>query len=277
MKKKITPAALTPAADRSLKKIALIASVLPLAAEFLILFPLIQIVSANLGDGVLYQILAVTSRMLNLAGFFGAIALSVYCVFADALSALGRVFALQSIFRLLAEVGLRTFLLWLLALINDSLRPSVALSNYTLNSLTENNATELFASALYDFLSVVTMIVLLAIIIFAALIIRKKQGSQPSLDTLADPEAPACRGITSSLRIATVIYLLQALANQIYNTVVLVSGVDTEQLIESLAIIISPYFLLAIYAFAGYWFMLFISQRLAVRTLSVCRSAPDGQ
>lgn len=269
MKKQTSLAVLTPAADRSLKKLALLIALIPLAVEIVVLFPILQIVNANIGNGVLYQILSVASRILNLTGYFAAIALSVYCVFADALGALGRTFALQSLFRLLFEVVLRTFLLWLLAVIDNALHPSIALSNFTLNSLTENNGQELLGSALFDFLGVVVTVVLLAVIIFVALLIRRKH-LPVSLESLVDSGDGLHGGALLSLRVATLIYLIQALANQIYSTFTLVSGIETSALIANIGLIAAPYFLLAIYAFAGYRGMLVFLQKTAERTLALC-------
>lgn len=269
MKKPNILTVLSPAADRSLKKTALYISLIPLALEIIVLFPILQIVNANIGSGVLYQILSVVSRMLNLAGYFAAIALSIYCVFADALGALGRTFALQSLFRLFFEVILRTFLLWLLALIDSNLRTSIAISNFTLNSLTENNGQELLGSALFDFLGTIVTIVLLAVIIFIALLIRRKHFPA-SLESLADDDGVLHSGILLSLRISALIYLIQALTNQIYSTYTLVSGIETSELIANIGLIAAPYFLLAIYAFAGYWGMLIFMQKISAHTLRLC-------
>lgn len=272
MKKTPPSAKLTAAADRHLKKLAVIIAFLPPLIDSLILFPLTQIVAANYGTHIIYQILSVLSQLMNLAGFFAAVALAVYCVFANALSALGRVIALQGIAYLSAVVVLRTFILWLLALIDDKLRLGFSFSNYTLNSLLESDGMMLIWSAISLFLNIIMLMLLIVIIVGIALLLRRKHIDSLSLNALADNDDGLLPPITLTLRIGSLIYVIQALANQIYDTVQYVSGMDTAQVMSSLASIISPFFLLAIYTFVGYNLMLWLIRRISKQALSLCQA-----
>lgn len=269
---KKTPSAilLTESADRFLKKLALLIAFIPPLADSLILFPLTQIALANGGTGVIYQILSTVSQIVSLGGFFAAVALAVYCIFADALSALGRVFALQGISFLVSVVFLRTFMLWFLALIDDALHLVLALSNYTLYTVTSDNGMMLVWSAISLFTNVVVLMALMLIVVAVALLLRRKQNTRIPLDALVDRQGEAHPRFSLCYRIATLIYLLQALVNQIYQTVGEVAGATSSEIIANLANVIAPYFLLAIFAFVGYWVMQTATVRIAVKVLSIC-------
>lgn len=271
MKKTNSPALFTPAADRFLKRLALLFAFVPPLADTLILFPIMQAVLANYGQGVLYQLLSVISQLLGLCGFFAIVALAVYCVFADAISALGRAFALQGISYLVSAVLLRTLMLWLLAFINDTLRPVFAVSNYTLGYWTDSDGMMLIWAAISLFINVIVMMVLLAVIVAIALFLRRKQKERIPLEGFVGSGDEVYPRFTLCFRIAALIYLVQALANQVYSTVTSVAGLDAAEVIADLASIISPYFLLAIYAFIGYWAMQFAVGRIARRTLALCK------
>lgn len=270
MKQKKPPALFTPAADRFLKKIALLFAFIPPLADTLILFPLTQMALANSGEGVLYQILATTSQLLNLSGFFVIAALAIYCAFADAFSALGRAFALQGISYLFSMVLLRTFIVWLSALIDNKLQPVFALSNFTLNYLTDNDGMMLIWSAISFFINSIMLMALLVIVVAIALLLRRKQKERISFEALAGTDGELHPRITLCLRITTLIYLIQALANQIYTTIVSTADWDAAQLVANLATVAAPYFLLAIYAFVGYWLMQTVTQKIAQKTLALC-------
>lgn len=271
--KRSSPLLLTPEADRSLKKLALLISTLPIAAEILVLYPLLEILSANIGKGLLYTTLSVFSTCLNLAGYFAAIALAIYCVYAGALSALGRVFALQSVFRLFGEVILRTFLLWLLALIDQTFRPSIALSDYMLSTLTKDNCSILFVSSLDDFFGVVLKIVLLAIIILIALLIYQKRAKGCPLECIVSPDGSVLPPVTLSLRIATLIYALQALCNQLNESYISLRSVEKQEILTNIGMIAAPYFLIAIFAFGGYIGMQALLSFISRKTLPLCSTA----
>lgn len=269
MKKSISPVLLSRGADRFLKKLALLIAFLPPLADAIVLYPLTQIALANLGAGVLYQLLSALSQLVSISGFFAAVALAVYCVYADALSALGRVFALQGIAYLTSVVLLRTLVQWLLALLDDKLSLSFALSNFTLNTLTESDGMMLIWSAISLFTNVILLMVLLAVIVGIALLLRRRQREALTLEALADGKRENHPSVVLCLRIATIIYLVQALVNQIYSTVTSVSGVETAELIADLASIITPYFLLAIYTFVGYWVMQSVIRAVAAKALAL--------
>lgn len=273
--KKTKPAArLSKAADRHLKRSALLFSFLPPLADTLILFPLMQMVLANGGDGVVYQILSVISQLIGLAGFFAIIALSVYCVFADAMSALGRAIALQGISYLVSTVLLRTLMFWLLALVNDTLRPVYAISNYTLSYWTDSSGMMLIWSALSFFINAVMLMLLLTVVVAVALLLHRRQKEGITLESLASdaPERSAGQSlILLSLRIATLIYLVQALANQLYQTVVSVSDLSASEILGQIGQVVAPYFLLAIFAWVGYWLMQVIARLTASKVLALCK------
>lgn len=269
---KKTPSAivLTESADRFLKTLALLFAFVPPLADSLILFPLTQIALANGGTGVIYQILSAASQVISIGGFFAAVSLAVYCVFADALSALGRIFALQGISFLLSVVFLRTFMLWFLALIDDALHPVIALSNYTLYTVTSDDGMMLIWSAISLFTNVIVLMALMLIVVAVALLLRRKQSVRIPLESLIDSHGESHPRFSLCYRIATMIYLIQALANQIYQTVGEVTGVTSSEIIANLASVIAPYFLLAIYAFVGYWVMQTVGRRISVKVLAIC-------
>lgn len=273
MKPKNSPARLLPSADRFLKKLALLFAFLPPLADTLILYPLAQAALANSGEGVLYQILSAASQLLGIAGFFAAVALAVYCVFADALSALGRVFALQGISYLVSVVFLRTLVIWLTALIDNKLHPVFALSNFTLAYLTDNDGMMLIWSAVSLFINSVVLMVLLVIVTAIALLLRRKQSAPSSLEAIADENGDLHPRILLCLRLTTLIYLIQALANQVYTTVATTSDWDAAELIARLASVTAPYFLIAIYAFIGYWLMQTVLRQIARKVLALCSSS----
>lgn len=270
MKKKNPPALLTTAADRHLKKLAMLFACLPPLADALILYPLLQIVLANTGNGILYQILSALSQIINLTGFFAVASLSVYCALASALSALGRVLALQGIAYLVLTVLLRTLVQWLLAFLDSTFVLPFAFSNFTLQMLTESDNMMLIWSAVQLFINVILMMVLLVIVVAITLVIRQKQTASLTLESLADGSAGSSFSLV--LRITALIYLIQAFINQLLTTLDLVKGSDASDVIANLATILAPYFLLAIYTFIGYWVMQTILRRVAEKTLSLCQA-----
>lgn len=272
MNNKRSTLVLSEGGDRLLKKAALLVAFLPPLADSLVIYPLTQIALANLGTGVLYQLLTVLSQLVSISGFFVAVAIAVYCVFADAFSALGRVFALQGISYLVSVVLLRTLIQWLLALIDSTFVFPFAFSNFTLNTITENDGMMLVWSAISLFVNVILLMVLMTVIVGIALLLRRRARDSVTLETLAESKQENHPSVTLCLRIATVIYLVQALINQIYTTVTSVSGVSTDELIGELASIVSPYFLLAIYTFVGYWAMQSTIRALAAKVLDRSRN-----
>ncbi len=277
MKKTNSPAVVNASADRFLKKLALILAFLPPLIDTLIFFPLQQITLANLGAGVLYQILSVASQLLNLSSFFAIVALAVYCVYADDLSALGRVFALQGISYLSAVVLLRTFVYWALAVLDDTfILGSFSFCNLTLQKLTDSGGMMLIWSAISLFINVIMLILLLLIVTAIALLLYRrglKKSIDFSLKALTVENNAAQQALTCCFRLATLIYLIQALINEIYDTVQSLGASNTSIEFAELAPMIAPYFLLAIYACVGYWIMQLAARAIARKAFTLSASA----
>ncbi len=247
------PNVLTAAANAKLMRLTtLLAIIVPLIDTFLI-FPLRQIILANTGAGVLYQIIFQATELFNLITFFLLIALAIYCAIADSPRTLGRIIALHGTVSVFVVVLLRLGVYYLMAWIDSGYFLPFGLCNKTLNTLTRNSCAELWSLALSLFISQVILFVLLVIMVLIAMRVRHTaQGKKADLSPLAlyrqFDESPLPKLLTVSL----ILYTAFALINQIFDTVATVVNLGAPDGFSSLLSLIVPYFLLAIYALLGY-------------------------
>ena len=248
------PAAkLTAAATAKLMRYALWLALLAPLIDTLIIFPLRQIVLANVGAGVVFQLLFQATELFNLVTFFLLMALAIYCALADAPRVLGRIVALHGIASFFVVILLRLGLYCLMAWIDAQYVFPFSLCNQTLNTLLRNSGAELMSLALSLFISQVVLFALLGVTALLSLRVRQKAlsaGTNLSPASLAKQfdASPLPR----MLRIGLILYTLFALGNQVFDTVSTVINLGAPDGFSSLLSLIIPYFLLAIYTLICY-------------------------
>lgn len=246
-------ASLTPAATARLMRFTLLLALIAPLIDTLVIFPLRQIVLANLGAGVFFQIVFQATELFNLVAFFLLLALAVYCAIAGSLRTVGRIVALNGISSIFVVVLLRLLLYYLMAWIDSGYFLPFDLSNQTLNTLTRNSGAELMSLALSLFISQVILFVLLAVIVFIAMRTRQKAlADKTDLSPAALSNSFDASPLPKLLRTGLILYALFALINQIYDTVATVVNLGAPDSFGSLLSLVVPYFLLAIYTLLCY-------------------------
>ncbi|MBO5779467.1 MAG: hypothetical protein J6R82_07860 [Clostridia bacterium] len=246
-------ATLTAAATAKLMRFTILLTVIvPLIDTFLI-FPLRQIILANTGAGVLYQIVFQATELFNLIAFFLLIALAIYCAIADSPRTLGRIIALHGAVSVFVVVLLRLGVYYLMAWVDTGYFLPFDLCNQTLNTLTRNSGAELWTLALTLFISQVILFVLLVVMVLIAMHARHRaQNKKADLSPIAlyrqFDESP----LPKQLTIGLIIYTAFALGNQIFDTIATVVNLGAPDSFNTLLSLIVPYFLLAIYSLLGY-------------------------
>lgn len=247
------PAVLTSAATARLLRFATLLALIAPLVDTLLIFPLRQIILANLGAGVFFQIVFQVTELFNLVAFFLLLVLAVYCAIAGSLRIVGRIVALHGISSIFVVVLLRILLYWLMAWIDSGYFLPFDLSNQTLNTLTQNSGAELMSLALSLFISQVILFVLLAVVVFIAMRTRQKAlAARADLSPIALCKSFDASPLPGLLRTGLILYTLFALINQIYDTVATVINLGAPDSFGSLMSLVVPYFLLAIYTLLCY-------------------------
>lgn len=254
---KVLPQAPRPLSEHGLKKLSFYVILLTIVApliDCLFLFPLQQIVLANsVGTGVIYQIVALLAELVNLLALFLLLALAVYCAIAGATRLLGRIIALHGIASVFIVILLRMGIYYLLAWMDYSFYPPFALCNQTLNSLTKDGGAAMMALTLTLFLSQVILFLLIGIVALLALKSRQTALHQKidlSPDALLNHYSAS--PIPHLLKWTLILYVAQAILNQIISTVMDLVSLGVPNTFGSLMQLIIPYFYLAIYGALGY-------------------------
>lgn len=247
------PTVLTSAATTRLLRFTLLLALIAPLIDTLVIFPVRQIILANLGAGVFFQIVFQVTELFNLVAFFLLLALAVYCTIAGSLRIVGRIVALHGISSIFVVVLLRLLLYWLMAWIDSGYFLPFDLSNQTLNTLTRNSGAELMSLALSLFISQVILFVLLAVVVFIAMRTRQKAlAARADLSPIALCKSFDTSPLPGLLRTGLILYTLFALINQIYDTVATVINLGAPDSFGSLMSLVVPYFLLAIYTLLCY-------------------------
>ena len=261
MKKKPIPSPQTPPpapklsleANAKLMRFALLLALVAPLIDTLLIFPLRQILLANLGTGILYQVLYYATEAFNLLVFFLLLALAVYSAIANSPKTLGRIVALHGISSIFIVVLLRMGLYYLMAWADYQLLFPFDLCNQTLNSLTRNSGAELLSLTLSLFIGQVILFTLLVAVIFIALRARQKQlAGKADLSPLALCNRFDLSPVPKLLNAGLILYVCVALINQIFDTVSTVINLGMPDGFGTLLSLIVPYFLLAIYTLLGY-------------------------
>jgi hypothetical protein len=247
------PNTLSVAATIKLMRFPLLLTVIVPLIDTLLIFPLRQIILANTGAGVLYQIVFQATELFNLIAFFLLIALAIYCAISDSPRTLGRIIALHGTVSIFVVVLLRLGIYYLMAWADSGYFLPFDLCNQTLNTLTRNSGAELWSLALSLFISQVILFVLLVVMVLITMRARhtaqsKKADPSPLALYRQFDESPLPKLLTVGL----ILYTAFALGNQIFDTVATVINLGAPDGFSSLLSLIVPYFLLAIYALLGY-------------------------
>lgn len=246
-------AKLTGAAEAKLMRFTLWLALIAPLIDTLVIFPLRQIVLANVGAGVLFQLIFQATELLNLVAFFLLMALAVYAALAGANRVLGRIVALHGVASLFIVILLRLGFYCLMAWIDAQYILPFDLCNQTLNTLLRNSSAELMSLALSLFISQVVLFVLLGVIAFVSLRSRQKAlAASADLSPASLSQQFDTSPLPQILRTGLILYTLFALGNQIFDTVSTVVNLGAPDGFSSLLSLIVPYFLLAIYTLICY-------------------------
>lgn len=251
--KPAAPAALTLNARQKLMRYTFLLALAAPLIDTLVIFPLRQIILANAGSGVLYQLVFQATELFNLVAFFLLMALAFYCAIADSPLILGRILAFNGIASVFIVILLRLGVYYLMAWIDSSLFLPFDLSNETLNALTKDSGAELMSLALSGFISQVILFALLVVTILIALRKRQKAlAAKSDLSPAALSENFDESPLPGLLRTGLILYTVFAAVNQIFDTVTTVLQLGAPDSFSSLLSLIVPYFLLAIYTLLCY-------------------------
>ena len=247
------PKTLSASASALLMRYTLLLALIVPFLDTLVIFPLRQIILANTGAGVFYQLFSQLTDLFNLVAFFLLIALAIYCTIAGSSRTLGRIVALHGISSVFVTLLLRLGLYYLMAWIDSCYILPFDLCNQTLNTLTRNSGAELWSLTLSLFISQVILFVLLVVIICISLRTRQKALiNKTDLSPVALSQQYDSSPLPKLLRIGLILYTVFALINQIYDTIATVINLGAPNSFGTLLSLIVPYFLLAIHTLLCY-------------------------
>ena len=165
-------------------RFALIFALIVPLADTVLISPACGAVLANVGDGVLYEILSRLSELAVTAAFLSMCALVVCAVFADLRALALRLLLLEGLSFIFIGVLLKSAMLWVCAALDECLFTelgSFALSNYTLAQI--NDQLLVWWSMISCFMNVLMLcVVVLALgLVIVVVVSSPPQEQRPSV------------------------------------------------------------------------------------------------
>ncbi len=248
-------------------KLALVfALIIPLADTFF-LSPLCGTILANIGDGVLYEIISKLSELVVTVAFLSQCALIVCAVFAGANKLAFKLLLAEGLSFVFIAVFLKSAVLWLNAVIDEYLLSefgSFALSNYTLAQMSDDLLV--WWSMISYFMNIIMLTVVMVTGFLAASIKArsiKATGRKLSHETLVS-QIGKNAVINRYVAIPVIVYLAAQLVFCITDTVDTITAYGAPALFSEYLFIILPYVYQIGFTIVGY----FVCQYVAYAVIS---------
>lgn len=239
---------------------------LPLISACL-LSMLTSFVKSNFGlNGAYYALSRITDACAQLS-FFGVLAIIVVLVYISDSHTLSSVLALEFSGLLIISFGIKTLMVLLLALLDESAlvqATGIYFSDYTYSTLMGNG--HVYEVAIIAFLSVLGLSVLIALTLIAANLVKKaqtKRHSDLSFEALLDGERK--NPMTPVFAIVLSGYALYALINEMIETYQTVFNMDyagyagMPNVLSEYVYLATPYLYILLYTVCGYYVFRFIA------------------
>ena len=265
----------------SLRLIIIFSVMIPLIRT-LILYPLTLIMQANSYE-IGYEIVYYLSQAVTTLTFFAVLALTVSYVMTDNFALVSKAAAWQSLSLVVVGFMLQSLVLPFLALLDDIFGLSgFYFCNWTLSQL--ESADVIAQSAIYLFLNILAVLLMLGLSIAALFLIRKREIKSASagiknftyraptagelLNLLADDKK--CT-VTAGVGACSLVYMAVSLAQNLADSIMTVVNSGTPKSLSDIATLVSPYIVILVFTIAGRFFMQYIA------TLSLAAIEKDGE
>ncbi|MBP3333836.1 MAG: hypothetical protein J6M35_07310 [Clostridia bacterium] len=244
----------------------LFALIIPLV-DALLLSPLCDTVLANIGEGILYEMVGKISELVVTTAFLAECAVIVCCVFAGQNKLAAKLFWIEGLSFLFLVVMLKPAVLWVNAAIDEYLLSEIGtfmLSNYTLSQI--HDELLLWWAMISYFMNVLMLTVVMCASFFAAKLkvsSIKATGRKLSHETLV-AGLPKNSLLNPSVAVPTVVYLITQLIFCITDTVDSITNYGAPVLVSEYLFLILPFVYKIGFAIVGY----FVCQYIAYAMIS---------
>ncbi len=244
----------------------LFAVIVPIADAF-VLSPICDTVLANIGDGILYEVLGKISELAVTSAFLAQCAIIVCCIFAGYNKLAARLFWIEGLSFLFLVVLLKPAVLWINAVIDEYILSGLGvfmLSNYTLAQMHDDLL--IWWAMISYFMNVLMLLVVMIAAFFAAkfrVSSIKATGRKLSHETLV-AGLPKNSLLNSSVAVPVAVYLLTQLVFCITDTVDSITLYGAPVLVSEYLFLILPFVYKIGFAIVGY----FVCQYIAYAMIS---------
>ena len=230
--------------------------------DALVLSPLCDTILANIGDGILYEILSKVSELAVTTAFLAQCAVIVCCIFARENKLAVRIFWIESLSFLFLVVLLKPAVLWICAAIDEYILSELGtfvLSNYTLFQM-HNELLGWWAMISY-FMNVLMLMVVMCVAFFGAKIkvsSIRATGRKLSHETLVKG-LPKNSLLNGSVALPVFVYLFTQLFFCATDTVDSINTYGAPVLVSEYLFLILPFVYKIGFAIVGYFVCQYIS------------------
>ena len=244
----------------------LFAVIVPIA-DAIVLSPLCDTVLANIGDGILYEVLTKASELAVTTAFLALCAVIVCCIFAGNNKLAARIFWIEALSFLFLVVLLKPFVLWLNALIDEYILSGLGtfvISNYTLSQM--HDELLIWWAMISYFMNVLMLLVVMCAAFFASKLkvsSIKATGRKLSHETLVD-SLPKNSLLNTSVAVPVAVYLLTQIIFCVSDTIDSITLYGAPVLVSEYVFLILPFVYKIGFAIVGY----FVCQYIAYAMIS---------
>ena len=244
----------------------LFAIIIPLV-DAIVLSPLCDTILANVGDGILYEVLSKVSELAVTTAFLAQCAVIVCCIFAGENKLAARIFWIESLSFLFLVVLLKPAVLWLYAVIDECILSGLGtfvLSNYTLSQM--HDELLVWWAMISYFMNVLMLMVVMCAAFFGAKLkvsSIKATGRKLSHETLVKG-LPKNSLLNSSVALPVFVYLFTQIFFCVTDTVDSINTYGAPVLVSEYLFLILPFVYKIGFAIVGY----FVCQYIAYAMVS---------
>lgn len=226
----------------AIKLSVVFALILPLC-DVLVLSPLCEIILANIGEGILFEMMLSFEGLVGTAAFLCQCTLIVCAVLASRTALGAKLLLFEGLSFIFIGVFLKSAVFWLSAVIDEYILADIgvfALSNYTLATIEEGLLV--WWSMISYFLNALMLTLIMTVGFVAALIkVRavRSTGRKFSPEALA-ASLPKNGTVNVFVSVPAVVFLISQLAYLVMDTLETLAG-EIPQLISTYVTIITPY------------------------------------
>lgn len=218
------------------KRLLLLMTVILPLARGLIVRPISLIFQAN-SLTIAYTLTSILAELVSTLAFFGALSLMITYMFGERKDLVAKTFAWQSLSLVLIGFLLEMLVPITLAFLDEVIAPSGFY--FCNNSLAQFEDAEILTNlALYAFLGIITVFIIMPISLLVCRSIKKRHSD----------------GIDTALAAAAIVYVAVSLVMTIWDTALTLTSVGKPQNLTDAISIISPYLKTAVFATLGWFF-----------------------